>query len=99
MTFYTLQPSEALAFIQKTDALVLDVRTPEEFGMGHLPIALNIPVDTIPQKLDQIPRERTLVIYCEHGSRSKLAANFLAARGYDKVYHIQGGFAELAPLL
>jgi rhodanese-related sulfurtransferase len=99
MPFQTLQPAEALAFIQKADALVLDVRTPDEFATGHLPMALNMPVDSIPQKLDKIPTNKTLVIYCEHGSRSKLAANFLAGRGYQKVYHIQGGFANLAPLL
>jgi rhodanese-related sulfurtransferase len=97
--FQTLQPAEALVFIQKEQPLVLDVRTSDEFAEGHLPTALNMPVDTIPQNLDKIPTDNTLVVYCEHGSRSKLAANFLSARNYPSVCHIEGGFAELKPLL
>lgn len=101
MNFQTLLPADALSFIQTQgeQALVLDVRTPGEFEMGHLPMAVNMSVETIPQNMAQIPTDKTLVIYCEHGSRSKLAAGFLSARGYDKVYHIQGGFSALAPLL
>lgn len=99
MPFQTLQPTEALAFIQKEQPLVLDVRTPAEFAEGHLPEAVNMPVDTIPQNLDKIPTDKPLVVYCEHGSRSKLAANFLSARNYPSVCHIEGGFAQLKPLL
>ena len=101
MSFQTLLPGEALPFIQaQGDAcIVLDVRTPAEFATGHLEMAKNMSVDTIPTNMDKIPTDKTLVIYCEHGSRSKLAAGFLSARGYEKVYHIQGGFSALAPLL
>lgn len=101
MSFQTLLPTQALDFIkEKGDAcLVMDVRSPYEFETGHLPMALNIPVESIPGELSRIPTDKTLVIYCEHGSRSKLAANFLAHRGYPSVYHIQGGFSELAHLL
>lgn len=99
--FQTLQPTEALPFIQAQgeNCLVLDVRTPDEFATGHLSMARNMSVDTIPMNLDKIPTDKTLVIYCEHGSRSKLAAGFLSARNYPSVYHIQGGFSELATLL
>lgn len=99
--FNTLQPTEALPFIktQGENCLVLDVRTPEEFATGHLPMAINFPVDQIPTRLAEIPTDKTLVIYCEHGSRSKLAANFLSARNYPSVYHIQDGFSALAPLM
>lgn len=93
--FQTLQAAETLPFIQAQGekCLVLDVRTPEEFETGHLPMAINLPVDQIPSRLSEIPADKTLVIYCEHGSRSKLAANFLAHREYPSVYHIEGGYS------
>lgn len=99
--FQTLQPTEALPFIQAQgeQCLVLDVRTPGEFEMGHLPSAVNMSVETIPAQMELLPKDKTLVIYCEHGSRSKLAAGFLSARGFEKVHHIQGGYSQLAPLL
>ena len=98
--FQTLLPNEAIPFIQAhPDCLILDVRTPEEFNEGHLPQATNIPVDTIPTRLTEIPEDKTLVIYCLHGSRSKLAANFLSARNYPNVYHIQGGYETLRTFL
>lgn len=95
--FQTLQSTEALPFIQAQgeNCLVLDVRTPAEFETGHLEMAKNMSVDTIPTNMDKIPTDKTLVIYCEHGSRSKLAAGFLSARGFENVYHIQGGYAAL----
>ncbi len=95
MPFQTLQAVDALSFIENERPFVLDVRTPAEFAERHLPGASNIPVDSIPQNLDKIPTDKTLVIYCLHGSRSKLAANFLSARNYPKVYHIEGGFEAL----
>ncbi len=73
----------------------MDVRTPGEYEQGHLENATNIPVDTIPGRLEGIPKDKTLVIYCEHGSRSKLAAAYLVNHGYEQVFHIEGGFAAL----
>lgn len=73
----------------------MDVRTPAEFTGGHLPDAVNIQVDTIPGRLEEIPKDKTLVVYCEHGSRSKLAAAYLVNHGFEKVFHIEGGFSAL----
>ena len=73
----------------------MDVRTPGEYANGHLEAANNMPVDTIPGRLEEIPKDKTLVVYCEHGSRSKLAAAYLVNHGFEKVFHIEGGFSAL----
>lgn len=71
---------------------VVDVRTTIEFWLGHLPGAVNIPVDELPDGLDQLrgltPKSRILV-YCASGGRSASAAATLRAAGYDRV--VDGG--------
>ncbi len=97
MNFQTLPAIEAKTFLSTNQGTVflMDVRTPGEYAGGHLESAINIPVDTIPGRLEEIPKDKTLVIYCEHGSRSKLAAAYLVNHGYTQVFHIEGGFAAL----
>ena len=97
MPFQTLAPLDAKNFLSVNEGMVflMDVRTPGEFAEGHLENATNIPVDTIPTRLEEIPKDKTLVIYCQHGSRSKLASAYLVTHGYDKVFHIEGGFSAL----
>ena len=64
-------------------ALVVDVRTPSEFGAGHLPDAVNIPVGELTSRLSELPKDRALVLYCASGARSGRAAAFLRNAGYD----------------
>ncbi|MFA6024622.1 MAG: rhodanese-like domain-containing protein [Candidatus Gracilibacteria bacterium] len=97
LPFKTLPAGEALEFLKNNQEKVflMDVRTPGEFEDRHLEGALNISVETIPGRLQEIPQDKTVVVYCEHGSRSKLAAAYLANHGYPEVMHIEGGLAGL----
>lgn len=71
-------------------ALLLDVRTPEEYAGGHVSGALNIPVQTLGQRLGEVgPKEREVVVYCQMGGRSARAAAQLRAAGY-KVHDLGG---------
>lgn len=64
-------------------ALLLDVRTPAEFREGHVPRAVNIPVQELPARLAEVgPRHRPVVVYCRSGGRSASAAQLLTAAGY-----------------
>jgi len=63
-------------------ATLLDVRTPEEFGAGHLDGAINISVDSLAARLAEIPRDRELVVYCRSGKRSARAASILVGAGH-----------------
>lgn len=64
-------------------ALLLDVRTPDEFRMKHLDGALNVPVDELRARLaDLPPKDVKLVVYCQSGARSAAATQVLKAAGY-----------------
>lgn len=64
-------------------ALLLDVRTPAEFREGHVPHALNVPVQELPMRLNEIgPTSRPVVVYCRSGGRSAQATQLLTRAGY-----------------
>jgi phage shock protein E len=70
-------------------ARLLDVRSAEEFGRGHLPGALNIPVQELDRRLSELsPAERDVVVYCRSGRRSASAAQVLRAHGFTKVHDL-----------
>jgi rhodanese-related sulfurtransferase len=64
--------------------MVIDVRTPKEFETGHVPGAVNVPLDELAQKIGEmkIPKDTTIVTVCEHGGRSSHAAVELRKMGY-----------------
>lgn len=76
--------------LQKGDFL-LDARTPLEVERGKAPGAYNIPVDQIRERLDEIPVDKTVMVYCQVGLRSYIATRILKQRGY-KVKNISGGY-------
>lgn len=70
-------------------ATLVDVRTPEEFASGHLPGALNIPVDELPRRLGELGSpEKSLVVYCRSGARSSRAERLLKERGFQNVFNL-----------
>lgn len=72
-------------------AFLLDVRTATEFAAGHLPGAVNIPVDELRSRLAEIPRDRPVVAYCQVGQRGYLATRVLLSAGYN-VSNLGGGY-------
>jgi NADPH-dependent 2,4-dienoyl-CoA reductase/sulfur reductase-like enzyme/rhodanese-related sulfurtransferase len=71
--------------------VLLDVRTPEEFAAASIPGALNIPIDELRRRLNEIPREREIVAYCQVGQRGYLATRILRQAGF-KAANLAGGF-------
>lgn len=63
-------------------ALLIDVRTPDEFARGSVPGACNIPLDTLPDQLANLDPTRDIITICHHGRRSLQAAEFLCAQGF-----------------
>ena len=72
------------------DAVLLDVRTPDEYAAGHIPGSLLIPFDEIKVKSDQLPQNKNteIVVYCRSGRRSAIAADTLISLGYAKIYDL-----------
>lgn len=76
----------------KKDDFVLDVRTPAEFARGSIPNAKNIYVNNLRSKLDQLPRNKTINVYCTVGLRSYIAFRILDQNGFD-ARNLSGGYA------
>jgi phage shock protein E len=69
-------------------ALLLDVRTQEEFAAGHLEGAINIPVQELEERIDELPEGRPLVVYCQSGRRSAKAVELLRAEGHEAIFDL-----------
>ena len=70
-------------------ARLLDVRSPGEYAGGHLPGAINIPVQELDRRLAEVgPRDGELVLYCRSGHRSSRAAEILRAHGFTNVHNL-----------
>ena len=72
--------------------LVLDVRNLNEYEASHLRGALNVPVDELRFRLEEVPRDRPLVVHCRSGFRSHLALRILKQNGFAEVRNLTGGF-------
>ncbi len=71
--------------------MVIDVRQPSEFEAGHLPGALPIGAGDLPDRLDQLPRNRPIATICASGYRASVAASLLRAAGFERVSWVPGG--------
>ena len=78
---------------QMPDAVVLDVRTPQEFGEGHLQEATNIDFrnSAFEEHIDQLDKDKTYFVHCKSGARSSQAFEMMQENGFKNVYHIDGG--------
>lgn len=78
--------------VQNRQSLVLDVRAQHEYAAGHLPGAMNIPLTRLLADLERLPRDIDLLVNCQTGGRSFVAATLLMAHGYDRVMNLEGGY-------
>ncbi len=70
---------------------LLDVRTPQEFASGHIPGAVNIPVDELRSRLSELPRDQKIAAYCQVGQRGYLATRILLQAGFSAA-NVGGGY-------
>ena len=70
---------------------LLDVRTPQEYSQGRLAGSVLIPIGEFERRIREVPKNKTIIVYCAVGSRSKPVANFLSQQGYKDVYHMTDG--------
>jgi len=87
-------------FQQKLDsaknAVVLDVRTPEELEGGYIKGAINIDFNAkgFREKMERLDRDATYFVYCASGKRSRKAADMMEGMGFKRVYDLEGGFTD-----
>jgi len=75
------------------DAILLDVRTPEEFEQGHLPGALNIDIrgNDFHEQIEDLDHSKAYFVYCRSGARSAAACSFMISKGFPEVHNLLGG--------
>ena len=76
------------------DYIILDVRTQEEYGEGHIGSVVLISVDELEGRLDELPEDKPIIVYCKAGVRSNTAASILIENGFTQVYDMSGGILE-----
>ena len=85
----------AKELIERSQATLVDVRTPEEYVMGHIDGATLLPLDTLAIKAEAALADKNanVIVYCQSGGRSARAAAQLAAMGYSSVHDLGGIFS------
>ncbi|MCU1363235.1 MAG: Rhodanese domain protein [Acidimicrobiaceae bacterium] len=100
MSVNEVSANEALELLGG-DAILIDVRQEAEWDAGHAPMATLIPLADVPDRLDDLPKDRLIICACRSGARSSRAASFLQENGFE-VANLAGGmiawFAEGLPL-
>lgn len=76
---------------KKDDAFLLDTRTMREYTAGHAPGFINIPVDELRERLNEVPCDKTVYVMCQSGLRSYIACRILSAHGY-RCFNFAGGY-------
>lgn len=79
------------AVLQDENALLLDVRTEEEYAAGQIDGAVHIPLDSLRERLPQLDRTKALYVHCQSGLRSYLACRILSQNGFD-CFNLSGGY-------
>jgi NADPH-dependent 2,4-dienoyl-CoA reductase/sulfur reductase-like enzyme/rhodanese-related sulfurtransferase len=83
--------------LDRTDALLLDVREPEEFAHGHIPKAINLPLSQLRSRYVELPKDRDIWVCCAVGQRAYFAARFLTQHGYRSL-NLSGGYTTYGAL-
>lgn len=86
--------------LTEKNALFLDVRSKKEletipFSLVHHMLVLDIPIDEVPDRVSEIPKDKIVGVFCSSGVRSTMVYLYLRVLGYDNVRIIEGGYAEL----
>ncbi|WP_298477064.1 MBL fold metallo-hydrolase [uncultured Maribacter sp.] len=75
--------------------LIVDIRKRSEYNSEHVLGAINVPLNEINQRLAELPKEKSFILYCAGGYRSMIAASILKQRGWDDFADVIGGFADI----
>jgi rhodanese-related sulfurtransferase len=71
--------------------IVLDVREPQEIEIARFPGALEIPMQSIPSRMDELDRNAEIFVLCHHGMRSAHVADYLLEQGFTRIGNVTGG--------
>jgi len=82
---------QAKQIMDNEQVILLDVRTEEEFVTGHILNAINIPVDELEYRINELEnKDMVIMVYCKSGARSVIACEILEAYGYKNIFNLGG---------
>ncbi|EIN0313292.1 thiosulfate sulfurtransferase GlpE [Salmonella enterica] len=90
--FECITVEEAYQKLHQGAAVLVDIRDPQSYAMGHAPQAFHLTNDTLGAFMREHGFDTAVMVMCYHGNSSKGAAQYLLQQGYDAVYSIDGGF-------
>lgn len=94
INYKTISSNEAYKIMNNNDddVIIIDVRTISEYSLGHIKNAINVPLDTIEESFGEIvnDKNKTILVYCQSGNRSKTASEKLVKLGYTNVNNFGG---------
>ena len=93
-----IKTPDMLALIEEGKAILVDVRFREEFEVWHMNFAKNIPLNELPKRLGELPKDKLIITACPHNDRSNLARLFLVMNGYNAKY-LNDGLLKTADFL
>ncbi|HXA29548.1 MAG TPA: rhodanese-like domain-containing protein [Candidatus Angelobacter sp.] len=82
---------DAAAAVDRGDALLLDVREQWEWDEQRIPGAVHIPMNQVPSRLEEIPADRDVYVYCKVGGRSARVVDYLRRHGRERAVNVAGG--------
>lgn len=94
MTYIDVNVQQAKEMIDSGEFFLLDVRTQGEYDDGHISGSTLIPVQVIESRLDELPKDEKILIYCRTGRRSVDASRILIDHGFKHVYNMKGGITD-----
>jgi rhodanese-related sulfurtransferase len=99
IAYLNINVTQGKEMIDRGEVFILDVRRSDEYASGHIKNSTLLAVQDIPAneldiKLKELPKDRSILVYCRSGSRSVAASTILVGNGFSHVYNIQGGITE-----
>ncbi len=91
-----LSVDQAASLLNNPDVVFIDVREQDEYDAGHIPGVTLIPLGSVPSRMNEIPKDKTVIAVCRSGNRSSQATQYLRDQGFDNVHNMNGGMNEWA---
>jgi len=90
----SIDSKDARMLVDMGKVIILDVRTPQENAEARIKNSLLIPLDQLESRLDEIPKDKPILVYCRSGSRSLFAAQILEKNGFKEVLNLKEGIID-----
>lgn len=92
MSFKKVDVWQAKELLQETNTILVDVRDKESFTQSHASGAIHLSSETLPDFIQSIEKQTSILVMCYHGNNSQMVAQYLTKVGFDDVYSINGGY-------